>query len=117
MKNMPRHIPGAMVSMLVLLSVIALGARSFQPAGQAEVGKSEQTTIAGCVQMDAERNQFVLLADDKATYHIQAAEGVDVASHANHRVELTGTVEKNEQSNVLKVTALKMVASTCDTQL
>jgi hypothetical protein len=56
----------------------------------------------------------VLAGDDKQTYQIQPAEGVDLAPHANHRVELTGTTEKTETSSVLRAKALKMVATSCE---
>jgi hypothetical protein len=56
----------------------------------------------------------VLVADDKQTYHVQPNEGVELAAHANHRVELTGTIEKSETQAVLKTEALKMVAASCE---
>ena len=56
----------------------------------------------------------MLVVDDKQTYHIQPAEGVELAPHANHRVELTGTIEKTETNSVLNAKALKMVATSCE---
>lgn len=56
----------------------------------------------------------MLVADDKQTYHVQAAENVELAPHANHRVEITGTIEKGENNNVPNATALKMVESSCE---
>lgn len=94
---------------LMLLSIVAFGAQTRPAAAQVE-----ETTVAGCLQPGSNDGEFVLVADDKQTYQVQPAEGVEIAPHANHRVELTGTVEKNETSSVLKATALKMVASSCE---
>lgn len=50
----------------------------------------------------------------KQTYQVQPAENVELPPHTNHRVELTGTVEKSETDAVVKATALKMVADSCE---
>ena len=97
------------VFMLIALLVVAVGAW-LPPAAAQE----QETTIAGCLQTSTNPDGFVLVADDKQTYQVQAAENVELAPHANHRVEVTGTVEKSEDNNVLKATALKMVESSCE---
>jgi hypothetical protein len=76
--------------------------------------QSENATVAGCLQAGANEGEFMLVADDKQTYQIQPTEGVELAPHANHRVELTGTIEKTETSSVLKANTLKMVATSCE---
>jgi hypothetical protein len=76
--------------------------------------QSDDATITGCLQAGAKEGEFMLLADDKQTYQIQPADGVELAAHANHRVELTGTIEKTETSSVLKANTLKMVATSCE---
>ena len=58
--------------------------------------------------------ELLLVATDEQTYRIEAAAELSVASHLNHRVELTGIVEKAEAAATLKVRALKMVADSCD---
>jgi hypothetical protein len=55
-----------------------------------------------------------LVTDEKQTYQVQGGERVELAPHVNHRVELTGTIEKSETSALVKATALKMVASSCE---
>ena len=57
--------------------------------------------------------KFVLVNDEKTTYQVHAAEGVEIAPHANHRVELTGTVEKTESTLIFKAKALKMLSTSC----
>jgi hypothetical protein len=94
---------------LLVAFVVAVGAW-WPPAAAQE----QETTIAGCLQASTNPGGFVLVADDKQTYQVQAAENVELAPHANHRVEVTGTVEKSEDNNVLKATALKMVESSCE---
>ena len=56
----------------------------------------------------------MLVNDEQVTYQVQAAAEIDLASHLNHRIELTGTVEKTDAGMILKATALKMVATSCD---
>ena len=100
------------VSILILLTLLAgvcLIGHSVAAAGQ-----SEDVTVAGCLQAAAKEGEFALVVDDKVTYQIQPAEGVELAPHANHRVELTGTVEKTETSSILKAKTLKMVAASCE---
>lgn len=99
-------------TVLVGFVMLALCANAVVVAQQEAPAQSEEMTVAGCLQTADEG--FVLLTDDKQTYQVQAAEGVEVAPHANHRVELTGTVEKSDTSTVLKATALKMVATSCE---
>ena len=79
--------------------------------------QSETTTVAGCLKAGTDAGQFVLVLGDGKQYQVQAAEGaegVDLAAHENHRVELTGTLDKNATDPVLKATALKMVATSCE---
>lgn len=107
-KRMVLHVALVGLATLALPSNATVGAQSQAP------DQVEETTVAGCLQTVADAGGFVLVAEDKQTYQIQAAESVELAPHANHRVELTGTVEKTETSTVLKATALKMVASSCE---
>lgn len=95
--------------LLTLLVSISIAAQSQQVAAQAE-----EVTIAGCLQKGANEDEFTLVADDKQTYQVQPAENVELPPHTNHRVELTGTVEKSETDAVVKATALKMVADSCE---
>ena len=99
----------ARVIALTLLVTVSLPGYTVSIAGQ-----SEDSTVAGCLQAGTQDGEFVLVADDKQTYQVQAAEGVELSPHANHRVELTGTIEKSETSAVIKAKALKMVAASCE---
>jgi hypothetical protein len=105
-----------MVRSLIVFAIVAmfsthisLAARSAQDGAQ----QPEETTVAGCLQAGSKEGEFVLVNDEKTTYQVQAAEDLEVAPHVNHRVELTGTVEKTESSLVMKAKALKMVSTSC----
>jgi len=105
---MLRHtVPGLIL--LALLASVGVVGHSVTATGQ-----SDDVTVAGCLKAGAKDGEFVLVVDDKVTYQIQPAEGLDLAPHANHRVELTGTVEKSETTSILKAKALKMVAASCE---
>jgi hypothetical protein len=101
-----------------LMAIVVVGVISAQismAAGTAQEGaqQPEESTVAGCLQAGSNEGEFVLVNDEKATYQVQAAEGVEVAPHVNHRVELTGIVEKTESSLIMKAKALKMVSTSC----
>lgn len=105
---MLRHVVVTLIVLSLFVSVSAVG-RSLGAADQ-----SDDSTVAGCLQAGLKQGEFVLVADDKQTYQLQPAEGVELAPHANHRVELTGAIEKTETTSVLKAKALKMVATSCE---
>ena len=90
---------------------MSLGICAQSPQVAAQV---EEVTIAGCLQIGPNSGEFILVADDKQTYQVHAAESVELSSHADRRVELTGTVEKSDPMPSIKATALKMVASSCE---
>lgn len=102
-------------NLMALVIVAACIAPVSMGAGEAQEGAQEpkETTIAGCLQAGSNEGEFVLVNDEKTTYQVQAADGVEVAPHVNHRVELTGTVEMTESSLIIKATALKMVSTAC----
>ncbi len=93
----------------ILTGYIGLEARQTQEGTK----QAEETTIVGCLQAGANEGEFVLVSDEKVTYQVQAAEGVEIAAHANHRVELTGTIDKNESNTIFNAKALKMVSTSC----
>lgn len=98
----------ARLVLLVLLTGSSVAANSQEGAVQAE-----QITIAGCLQKGINEGEFTLVADDKQAYQVHPLENLELQPHADHRVELTGTVEKTDTHAVLKASALKMVAESC----
>jgi hypothetical protein len=80
---------------------------------QESAQQSDETTVVGCLQAGANTGEFVLVNDEKVTYQVQPGEGVEIAPHVDHRVELTGTIEKTESSMIFKAKALKMVSASC----
>jgi len=106
---MGRHTITGCLFMLMLL-IVGHGASPLQAGDQ-----EQDVTLAGCLKAGAETGEFVLVIDEKVTHQVQAAvEGLELAPHLNHRVEITGTLEKTETSSVLKAKALKMLASSCE---
>lgn len=93
----------------ILVLLIVVSGASSHAARQAQ-----EATVAGCLQAGADAGDFVLVTDDKETYQVEAAEGVELAPHTNHRVELTGMIDKGELSALIKATMLKMVAGSCE---
>lgn len=106
---MVRHLVIAAFSAVVLTGNIGVHAQSPEAGAQAE-----QTTVIGCLRAGANDGEFVLVTDEQVTYQVQAADDLEVASHVNHRVELTGTVEKRDAVTILKASALTMVATSCE---
>lgn len=102
-------------SLVELVVVVMIGAQISAVERVAQEGAQQpaETTIAGCLQAGSNEGEFVLVNDEKTRYQVEATEGVEVAPHLNHRVELTGMVEKTESSLVMKVKTLKMVSDSC----
>lgn len=98
----------------MLLSALFTGAVVLTPLAVVAAQDPEEVTVAGCIQAGPTEGQFLLSADDEQTYQIQAAEHVAVAAHVNHRVQLTGVVEKSEERAVFKASKLEMVAASCE---
>lgn len=102
-------------SLVELVVVVMFGAQISAVERVTQEGPQQpaDTTVAGCLQAGSNEGEFVLVIDEKTRYQVQAADGVEVAPHVNHRVELTGTVEKTESSLIMKVKTLKMVSESC----
>jgi hypothetical protein len=74
---------------------------------------AQSTTVEGCLAAGTKDGEFAITAG-RQRYAVVAAAGVDLSAHLNHKVQLTGTVEGSGDSNVLKASAVKMIATTCD---
>lgn len=74
---------------------------------------AQSTTIEGCLAGGEKEGEFALTAG-RQRYAVVAGAGVDLSAHLNHKVQLTGTVEGSGSSNVLKASAVKMIATSCD---
>jgi hypothetical protein len=99
---------------VLLVSAIFIGQVALRGAPTQESAQPpEETTVVGCLQANANTGEFALANDEKTTYQVHAAEGVEIAPHVNHRVELTGTIEKTESSMIFKAKTLKMVSTSC----
>jgi hypothetical protein len=106
---MVRHLAVAAFAVAALIQHVGVHAQSPQAGAQAE-----QTTIIGCLRAGANDSEFVLVNDEQVTYQVQTTNELDLASHLNHRIELTGTVEKTDTATIFKASALKMVATSCE---
>ena len=103
------------IASVVLL--VVLGVAKMWPEQAAPLTEQEQAatvSVTGCLQAGDGEGVVVLTTDDKQSYLVQANDELAVSSHVNHRVELTGTVEKTDSHLVLKVAALMMIASSCE---
>ena len=96
---MLRHIVARLIIPAVFVSVVLVDRTV------AATRQSDDSAVAGCLQAGATDGEFVLVVDDKLTYQVQPAEGLDLAPHANHLVELTGTIEKTATSAIESVMA------------
>lgn len=74
---------------------------------------AQSTTIEGCLAGGEKEGEFALTAG-RQRYAVVPGVGVDLSAHVNHKVQLTGTVEGSGSSNVLKASAVKMIATSCD---
>lgn len=73
---------------------------------------SQETTIEGCLRAGSASGEFIVsTASERHT--VVAAQGIDLGAHADHRVQLTGAVEKGQSGQVFRATAVKMIATSC----
>jgi hypothetical protein len=74
--------------------------------------QAQAATVEGCLEKGTRAGEFNLIAADQR-YLVVPAEGVDLMAHIDHRVQLTGTVERGSTGSVLRASGLKMIAPTC----
>ncbi len=113
-----------------------------KPAGDQMKGKMDSVTMSGCLAKGATADSFVLnnammagagkemakdkpgAMADKKSYQVMASEGVKLAPHVGHQVELTGHVDAMAKGKPMgeggkdamphfTVTAMKHVSPTC----
>lgn len=100
-----------MVATLVGLVAFAAAPRADQSAASGSV-TAQSSTLEGCLRTAAAEGEFTFTSG-KDTFTVMPADGVNLAAHVNHQVQITGTVEKGARGSVLHASALKMVAATC----
>ena len=93
--------------------------------GQEKKGSASRTggdvTVTGCLQKGDGPNEYAITENGKS-YGLRS-DTVNLASHLNHKVTVTGTPtsatekkgskESTEESEHLQVTNLKMVSTSC----
>src|SRR5262245_5156458 len=71
---------------------------------------ADLVTIAGCLRAGDGEGAFMLVTDDARIYQVRGAEALALASHLNHRVELTGDENRTEAALLFLAASLTMVA-------
>jgi hypothetical protein len=96
--------------MIVSAFVLAL-ALGLSPRAQAQDAPKEHS-MTGCLQKtDA---GFKLTDLEKGPKEVIIAESTaDLAPHAGHKMEITGTAIPGKQPHTMKVTSIKMIAKAC----
>jgi hypothetical protein len=83
------------------------------PTAQAQDPKADkkagETTITGCLK--ATSGTYTLT--DKAGKTVSVTGPPELAKHANHQVELTGTMSKKGDQEQFSATAIKHISPTC----
>lgn len=87
-------------------------AASPSAATRAEVALAQGATLEGCLFSGSATGEF-LVSTGSERHTVVAGQGVDLAAHVNHRVELTGALEKGKAGQVFRATAVRMVAASC----
>jgi len=76
----------------------------------------QNVTATGCLTQDPkEKNEYMITGEDGKTWGLKS-KSVNLSSHLNHKVTVTGKVTKEEHENEtgdLNVSDLKMVSETC----
>ena len=74
---------------------------------------AQSPAVEGRLARGAKDCEYAIPAGQQR-YAVVAGAGVDLSAHLNHKVQLTGTVEGSGASNVLRASAVKMIATSCD---
>ncbi len=93
----------------VLACVLGLGVRA-----QAQDAPKEHS-MTGCLAKGAEDGSFKLTDLEKGPKEVIIAESTaKLAPHVGHKVEITGVaVPGKDKAHTMKITAVKMLGSTC----
>jgi hypothetical protein len=96
-----------------LAGIVGLSAAAASSAAApADLSVDQGATIQGCLFAGSATGEY-LFSTGSERHTVVAGQGVDLAAHVNHRVELTGALEQGSAGQVFRATALKMVAPSC----
>lgn len=95
-----------------LAGIVGLSAASESAATRIDLTVVQEATVEGCLLAGSAIGEF-LVSTGSERHTVVAGQGVDLAAHVNHRVELTGGLEKGSAGQVFRATAVKMVATSC----
>jgi hypothetical protein len=90
--------------------LLMIGPASHGQDPKADKKAAAETTLTGCLK--ASGGSYTLT--DKAGKTVAVTGSADLAKHANHQVQLTGTMSKKGDQEQLSVTAIKHVAPSCE---
>ena len=120
---------------LLLCVVLAVGVSMWAMASDSsDKGKSDTSTITGCLAQGDNAKEFKLTAEDGSTWEVKSS-AVSLAEHVGHTISATGVVSNamahnmkedtkdmahdtgmkkdNREHGHLKVTDVKMVSDSC----
>jgi hypothetical protein len=90
--------------------LLTLGSVSHGQDPKADKKAAGETSLTGCLK--ASGGTYSLT--DKAGKTVAVTGSADLAKHANHQVQLTGTMSKKGDQEQLSVTAIKHIAPACE---
>lgn len=97
---------------LVGLSGFAAVAATASVAPWQAASETQSKTIEGCLMAGSASGEF-LVSTGSERHTVVAGQGIDLAAHVNHRVQLQGALEKGTSGQVFRATAVKMLAASC----
>lgn len=90
--------------------LLTIGPVSHGQEQKADKKAAAETTLTGCLK--AAGGTYSLT--DKSGKTVTVMGSADLAKHANHQVELTGTMSKKGDQQQFSVTAIKHIAPSCE---
>jgi hypothetical protein len=90
--------------------LLMIGPAVYGQDTKADKKASTETTLTGCLK--ASGGGYTLT--DKAGKTVSVTGSADLAKHANHQVQLSGTMSKKESQEQFTVTAIKHIAPSCE---
>jgi uncharacterized protein YdeI (BOF family) len=96
--------------LLFMVALIVAFALPLAVIGQ-EKKDAGSVSITGCLNKGADADHYVIKDDKTGNETVVTGDAKMIAGHANnHQVTLTGTMAKEKDKDVLKVSDLKMIA-------
>ena len=95
---------------IVTTAAVFACALAFGLTAQAQ---QKEHSMSGCLEKGTEANTFKLTSVEKVNTVDIAESTANLTPHVGHKIEVTGTAVPGMKTHTMKITAIKMISTTC----